>query len=299
MTTVLESKAQLSKYPLGMRADRVSRNAFNGLIDADRLVYEHSSFPLAASLRSKDEEDNGLQALKDGGNYSAAAAGLAQRDTFESSELRFCPECARCDRERYGVAHWRVLHQVSFARHCLEHRLPLLSHCSSCGSAIDSRWGPHFAGDPCARCHGTSFVSKAFDEPPAYLPLMLLTQRALHRTAPELRPLSRVRMLSRFGLNDGSREAERRSLSKALLDSWNVQSLMALISIVGDSPGIRSFVICSHLAALCPEAKLGVGGLSGDEFAKVGCTTGASPPSPAFMEERLLTGTFFSQLGLR
>ena len=267
LAKVYESNAHLSKYPMGLRASQVSRNAFNGLINADCLVYEHSSFALSASMQSVVDERVGLQALKDGGNYSAAAAGQTRSEVLEVRELRFCPACVRSDSDRYGFAHWRVGHQVILAHHCIDHRIALRSRCSKCGSAIEPKWGPHFAGDPCQRCGSGDFASLAYEEPPAYWPLMNLMRQALRSQAPGLRPARRALALSRIASADPRHEGATRVTMRSFLDSWNVHSLSELSSLWGGSPKALSLALYSHAATLQPAEEVNVEESSGDDAA--------------------------------
>ncbi|WP_445322812.1 TniQ family protein [Ramlibacter sp. AN1015] len=69
---------------------------------------------------------------------SRCAAGLPWNDVVLRHELRCCPECSLEDRSRYGVACWKVDHQLPGVWICSDHGWPLLVQAKR--GARNSNW---------------------------------------------------------------------------------------------------------------------------------------------------------------
>jgi len=90
----------------------------------DMLINRHTLFPLfapflplARRLRIRD------QMITGNGKALSARLGILTSHIPPYSRLRFCPECVKCDRERFGETYWHRLHQAPGVEVCPVHTI--------------------------------------------------------------------------------------------------------------------------------------------------------------------------------
>lgn len=111
---------------LGEHASALSKRIFGTSVLSDRLITEHSHFPVVGRLLSDDDEINRRSQLAAGHPDGLAfVTRLRASQAFESTSLRRCPQCVEEDVTAHGVAHWRTFHQWPLVRHCLKHATQL------------------------------------------------------------------------------------------------------------------------------------------------------------------------------
>lgn len=74
------------------------------------------------------------------GNISPSNARATLRTRHPSNVLRWCPTCRTADLETYGVAYWRLVHQLPCTWACLHHRCCLQEVTVDGCSSWLSRW---------------------------------------------------------------------------------------------------------------------------------------------------------------
>jgi hypothetical protein len=90
----------------------------------DRLIDDHtplrfySPFVEAHRIKIIRREMRGRNDNRISSRLAINASGLSSPDV-----LRFCPSCARFDRERHGETYWHRLHQLPGVLVCVEHRV--------------------------------------------------------------------------------------------------------------------------------------------------------------------------------
>ncbi len=90
----------------------------------DTLINRHTLFPLYAPFlplarrhRIRDQMING------NGKALSARLGILTSHIPPYTWLRFCPECVKCDRERFGETYWHRLHQAPGVKVCPVHTI--------------------------------------------------------------------------------------------------------------------------------------------------------------------------------
>jgi hypothetical protein len=94
----------------------------------DRFIDEHTLLPFYAAFFPPERVARVRAEMRQSSGQAKAhiMAGLSEiAKRFEY--LRYCPMCAEEDRERYGEAYWRRIHQVSKVKVCHSHGLLLES----------------------------------------------------------------------------------------------------------------------------------------------------------------------------
>lgn len=108
-------------------------------ISMENVVEKHTMFPCYGRFLPKERRQNAFRALVSMmGNYHNLLP-IPQSKNGKVRCLRYCPDCAAKDRERYGEAYWHRIHQLLWIRVCPVHRCCLMdSSVMSSGKATPS-----------------------------------------------------------------------------------------------------------------------------------------------------------------
>ena len=95
--------------------DHITRDS-----DFETVVREHTMFPAYTRFLPKERRNAALHSLliQDGNYFNLVFSQNLQRRRF----LRYCPVCAKKDRERYGETYWHREHQIIHVDICPKHR---------------------------------------------------------------------------------------------------------------------------------------------------------------------------------
>lgn len=101
-----------------------AREAIVQMYALDMLTLNHTMFPLYARFIPLEQRKNALYRI---GYDSCDIHHLfpVLPRTNEEQYLRYCPLCAKEDRERYSEAYWRRKHQIRNIRICTKHNCKL------------------------------------------------------------------------------------------------------------------------------------------------------------------------------
>ena len=91
-------------------------------IDVEYLAYRHTLFPLYAPFVPEERRIVCLNLMA--GNSCGAihlALGVAASRVKQELALRYCPQCQKAQKQRFGEYYWQRLWQVKGADCCLEH----------------------------------------------------------------------------------------------------------------------------------------------------------------------------------
>jgi hypothetical protein len=89
---------------------------------ADRLIYDHTLFPYYAPFLPEDRRDRIYRQMRSGdGTGLTARLGLLTSHIPPYRWLRYCPECVKSDRDRFGETYWHRLHQAPGVAVCPVH----------------------------------------------------------------------------------------------------------------------------------------------------------------------------------
>lgn len=102
----------------------------------EELVKKHTMFPYYARFLSCGRRNSAFQALCGmAGNYNNLLLVPKQRNG-EERYLRYCPLCAKADRERFGETYWHRDHQMMWVSVCPVHGCRLIDSPVSCGGRV-------------------------------------------------------------------------------------------------------------------------------------------------------------------
>lgn len=222
-------EAKYKDFQFGAQSAKIASVVFAGYKSASSVIAEHSFFPISAAMLPVDTHLQWWRELQYGSAaLPASYTGTAGSRLLRSSGLRFCDECSQADIEKFGCAHWRVEHHVSFASHCAKHRLALMTHCRRCSAPIDRHSKlPKLPNDPCAACGNSSFIH-GYDYPDtiAYRRALQFAAQELSNPTQQLRPLRRA-LLKHYAY--GSLQ----NVQRGLIEAWGVSSLEILFERLG------------------------------------------------------------------
>lgn len=101
-------------------------SAFSG-IPFQRLLFEHSVYPVYRTFLSKGVTNKVEELLQTGGalNLESKMSLVANR-LQAPSELKYCPLCVREDLENYAWEYWHIKHQLPGSMACTRHNCKLI-----------------------------------------------------------------------------------------------------------------------------------------------------------------------------
>ncbi len=93
---------------------------------ADRIIDEHTLLPFCAAFLSPERVARVRPEMRRSSSraLAGACAGVS-RFAMRLEYLRYCPVCVEDDRERFGEAYWRRVHQASGVKLCPSHGVTL------------------------------------------------------------------------------------------------------------------------------------------------------------------------------
>lgn len=87
----------------------------------EQIVEKHTMFPYYGQFLNRDRKERAFQALVQmKGNYHNLLP-MPKQKNGEGRYLRYCPVCAKEDREKYGETYWHRIHQMPGICVCPEH----------------------------------------------------------------------------------------------------------------------------------------------------------------------------------
>lgn len=91
------------------------------------LIIKHTMFPQYARFINKERRDKALDALCNMDNKFRNHLIMRKNREGEERKLRYCPLCAKKDREELGETYWRRSHQIIGIDVCPVHKCRLIS----------------------------------------------------------------------------------------------------------------------------------------------------------------------------
>lgn len=181
----------------GHLAKEFAELALDGTISAAELIQHHTAFPIYASILGQGTAGRWAEALTKGDSGSWNRFFPTKRDgELFSASPRLCPQCVAEDEPRYGLAFWRVQHQIPFMRFCPEHRCRLWDRCATCKTPFAGGAEQRLPGSPCVNgCAAGGAAAGKVVETPGDRAVSALMQRAARSEAIELSPVFRARLV--------------------------------------------------------------------------------------------------------
>jgi len=95
-------------------------------ISINQLIYKFTSVHYYEPFVSKTSFQYLVTGLANGNTSSLQSKlGMVANRMMQGQSLRFCPQCAEEDVEKYGITYWRITHQLVGATVCSEHHCQL------------------------------------------------------------------------------------------------------------------------------------------------------------------------------
>ena len=102
--------------------------------DFESVIRAHTMFPAYTRFLPKERRNAALRSLLicDGNYYNLIAGQNPRKKRY----LRYCPECAKEDREKYGETYWHREHQIIHVDICPRHKCLLMDSMVPIGSKV-------------------------------------------------------------------------------------------------------------------------------------------------------------------
>ncbi len=107
------------RLPIGLKL--LSENSGVSLRD---LLHQNTYYPIFAAFSSQPQSLKTAMLSNDGRNI-ANVSNVAQAGLKQLSQFKYCPECIKSDKQKYGVAFWHLSHQMHGVTSCLQHATKL------------------------------------------------------------------------------------------------------------------------------------------------------------------------------
>lgn len=101
-----------------------AKNAIKKMSPPDALIMDHTMFPLYARFLPPDMKRRAIQSIWDCACNVHHLFYVPPR-LGDERFLRYCPICAKDDRQQYGEAYWHRRHQIHGIPICTKHRCKL------------------------------------------------------------------------------------------------------------------------------------------------------------------------------
>lgn len=225
------TKGRLSS-DFGEATKSFSEHVLDGAVTPEDLLEKHTMFPLMACLLDANAAKQWKSALIEGRRYAHKGIFPNFLATFLPSRAsRCCPKCIQEDLKNYGLAHWRIPHQIPGIKHCIYHGNLLCDTCESfgCNAKFKNLMGPfQLPSDPCWSCGATDIgiIRTRNILSPGYQAYSEIANRALQGEAWELTP--HTREVVRSHLRSKTLE-HKRNLISAWVSSWKEHSFPTLL----------------------------------------------------------------------
>ena len=181
----------------GLLAELFAQNALDGALTGSDLIERHTAFPIYASLLADESKRLWKAAQLEGrpGAWARYFPAIVHGDVFAGAP-RCCPACVEADREAFGIAYWRVQHQLPSVLVCNVHGSVLHDHCADCAGTYPSGRQGQLPSMDCTTCGGTrSAALRKVKDSPGVRAQAAMIARAAVAEAPELTPETRIQLL--------------------------------------------------------------------------------------------------------
>ena len=176
---------------MGRNAGYISSTYFFDVVSPHELLRRHTLFGVTHLGLDEDialyREEQLIVGMVKGIRLGAEVA----------QNLRWCKRCADEERESYGFASWKVVHQLLSVRVCHIHGDPLLLRCKECGIAPGALRYLRLPGEACPGCQSSDFEQDNVVLRDAYqifvrnVASMFINQESVYRESAWFRYVSR------------------------------------------------------------------------------------------------------------
>lgn len=186
------------RMALGQHATHMTASV-SDCFSVDAILNDHSVVPLIGALLDHETESDLFTRIRSGAPYENLRKQVG-RGTLVARCIRRCPICVVEDEAKYGVAFWRVAHQLLPIHYCSKHHVILEEMCGNCGMPYAVRsTAARTSLARCSRCGSSTGMAPpdwSKKRPTAYEPFESLVERALRGETQELRPPNRLAIIT-------------------------------------------------------------------------------------------------------
>jgi len=222
---------------LGAGHEDIARRVFGGEVSGLDVLMHHTLFGFYSRLLTENANKKWAEDLANCSrvpifSYFDTTSGPVS-SLGASGALRKCYACIDSDLARGEIPGWRVLHQLPFLSHCVEHAQHLVSICPSCSRAFERGADFRLPSDPCMHCGYAEYSVRKPELCRGQLLLGRLCGRVFSGLAADLEPSRWVGWVNATTAEFGNAGIAVESVEHHLVELWGVKSIAELSSVLG------------------------------------------------------------------
>ncbi len=222
---------------LGAGHEDIARRIFGGGISGRDVLMRHTLFGFYSRLLTEDANKKWAEDLANCRRMPIAAYLDTKSGPVSSlgasGALRKCYACIDSDLVQGEIPGWRVLHQLPFLSHCVEHSQHLVSLCPSCSHAFERGADFRLPSDPCMHCGYAQCPAKKLELCRGQLHLGRLCSRVFSGLVPDLEPSRWVNWVNATNAEFGNAGIAVAKVERHLFELWDVKSTAEISSALG------------------------------------------------------------------
>jgi hypothetical protein len=209
----------------GVNAEAIAGRLFAERVTARDVLMRHTLFGFYCRGQSSNVQDEFSSYLANGDGASLPKYLNTGGMPFTAKgSLKYCPDCVAEEWSTFGIAWWKVLHQLPFWTHCDRHEVELVSSCKACGSPYDRGSYFRLPGEVCRVCNAVPSARRVAKVSEGARALIGTSERAFQGDAELLKPVSWRNLIDRVVCYFGGAADAHAALSAILSDQWSVRT---------------------------------------------------------------------------
>jgi hypothetical protein len=222
---------------LGAGHEDIARRIFGGQISGWDVLMRHTLFGFYSRLLTQSATKNWAEDLANCRRISMASYLDISTGPLSSlgasGALRKCYACIDSDLAQGEIPGWKLLHQLPFLSHCVDHSQHLVSICPSCSHAFERGADFRLPSDPCMHCGCAQYPARTPELCRGQLLLGRLCSRVFSGLVPDLEPSRWVDWVNATNAEFGNAGIAVASVERHLVELWGVKSTAEISSVLG------------------------------------------------------------------
>lgn len=222
---------------LGAGHEDVARRVFGGKVSGLDVLKRHTLFGFYSRLLTENTNRKWAEDLANCSRVSISSYFDTRNGPVSSlgafGALRKCFACIESDLAQGEIPGWRVLHQLPFLSHCVEHAQHLVSVCPSCSRTFERGADFRLPSDPCMHCGYAEYSERKPELCRGQLLLGQLCARVFSGLVPDLEPSRWVDWVKATNAELRNAGIAVESVERHVVELWGLKSIAEVPAVLG------------------------------------------------------------------